>query len=217
MQPEKESGAWHAQAPRLSPKISLVALATTAATTTAEITARTTTTTTASRTFFFRAGNVDSEVTAIKRRTVQSVNGFLRLFRRAHGNEGKATRTTAHAIHHQVGLSHSAMRRKGVMQVVLSRIERQVPNEQFSTHLMFTVPRFTFALSKLFPTAGFQIITEPCSTEDLPCLGSDKLSKRRAKFTEKKIECKLFSDKFGGLDVLPFRACVQPCFIRRPH
>jgi len=29
--------------------------------------------------------------------------------------------------------------------------------------------------ARLFPTTGFQIITERCSTEDSPCAGSDKL------------------------------------------
>ena len=43
---------------------------------------------------------------------------------------------------------------------------------------MFTVLSITLFLSKLFPTIGFQIITEPRSTEDSPCPGSYKLSVR---------------------------------------
>jgi len=37
--------------------------------------------------------------------------------------------------------------------------------------LLFGVP---LAFSRLFPTAGFQIITEPCSPEDSPRLGSTR-------------------------------------------
>src|SRR6266699_671247 len=43
---------------------------------------------------------------------------------------------------------------------------------------MFSVLSITLFLSKLFPTTGFQIITEPRSTEDFPCPGSHKLSVR---------------------------------------
>ncbi|HYT60629.1 MAG TPA: hypothetical protein VEL06_10680, partial [Haliangiales bacterium] len=37
------------------------------------------------------------------------------------------------------------------------------------------------ALTRLFPTIGFQIITELCSPEDFPCRGIDKLSNSWAK------------------------------------
>jgi hypothetical protein len=39
--------------------------------------------------------------------------------------------------------------------------------------MMILVPR-RFAVSRLFPTTGFQIIIESGSTEDLPGLESDK-------------------------------------------
>ena len=38
---------------------------------------------------------------------------------------------------------------------------------------MFTCPRLTVPFSRLIPTIGFKIITEPSSLEDLPCLESD--------------------------------------------
>src|SRR6266705_7178813 len=42
---------------------------------------------------------------------------------------------------------------------------------------MFYCPTNT-ALTRLFPTFGFQIITERSSLEDLQCRGTDKLSNR---------------------------------------
>jgi hypothetical protein len=49
-----------------------------------------------------------------------------------------------------------------------------------------------FADSTLFPTAGFQIITERGSLEDLPCRGSDKPSIRRADFDKSKPKFKRY-------------------------
>ena len=43
---------------------------------------------------------------------------------------------------------------------------------------MFNCPRLNFAFTRLFPFIGFQIITEPSSLEDLPCLERDNLSIR---------------------------------------
>jgi len=40
---------------------------------------------------------------------------------------------------------------------------------------MFYCPTYA-VLTRLFPTTGFQIITEPGSLEDFPCRGIDKLS-----------------------------------------
>ena len=44
---------------------------------------------------------------------------------------------------------------------------------------MFYCPRLYCALTRLFPLTGFQIITEPSSPEDLPCLERDKRSIRQ--------------------------------------
>ncbi|HXR05559.1 MAG TPA: hypothetical protein VN836_12715 [Verrucomicrobiae bacterium] len=48
--------------------------------------------------------------------------------------------------------------------------------------MMFYCPRLNFASTRLFPLIGFQIITEPGSPEDLPCLERDKLSNRHLQF-----------------------------------
>jgi hypothetical protein len=37
--------------------------------------------------------------------------------------------------------------------------------------------------SKLFPTIGFRTINEPSSLEDLPAIGTDKLSNERASYS----------------------------------
>ena len=47
---------------------------------------------------------------------------------------------------------------------------------------MFYCPRLNFAFARLFPLIGFQIITEPGSLEDSPCLERDKLSNRPVKY-----------------------------------
>jgi hypothetical protein len=39
---------------------------------------------------------------------------------------------------------------------------------------MTNCPGLNFALTRLFPFIGFQIITEPGSLEDFPCLERDK-------------------------------------------
>jgi hypothetical protein len=41
-----------------------------------------------------------------------------------------------------------------------------------------------FALTRLFPFIGFQIITEPGSLEDLPCLERDKHLSDKANLTD---------------------------------
>jgi hypothetical protein len=72
------------------------------------------------------------------------------------------------------------VRREGVLQVVFSGVEGKIPYKQFITHVMFYCPRLNFALTRLFPLIGFQIITELSSPEDSPCRGSSVLSNRRA-------------------------------------
>jgi hypothetical protein len=39
---------------------------------------------------------------------------------------------------------------------------------------MFDCPRLNFAFNRLFPVIGFQIITEPGSLGDSPCLERNK-------------------------------------------
>ena len=120
------------------------AAATTAATTaTAVFTARSTaaaaTAATAWRTVFTGTCNVDGQCAAVQLFTIQCVNGSLSLFGRAHGDETKTAGTAANAVHHQVGFHDSAVRREGVLQVVLGGVEGKISHKQFRTHLMSTV------------------------------------------------------------------------------
>ena len=91
---------------------------------------------------------------------VQGGDGFLRFFRRAHGDETETARTAAHAVHHQVGFCDRPgapqRRRSGSFSVVL---KERFPAQIIYCSLMFYCPTNT-ALTRLFPTIGFQIITE---------------------------------------------------------
>ncbi len=123
-----------------------VATATAAATALAPAATVTATTTAAAATggtIFARTRDIHSQCAAVDRRAVQGVDGFLSLFRAGHGHEGKSARAAAHTIDHQIGFNDRAMRCERVLQIVLCRIERQVPDKQFGTHVMFDCPRLT--------------------------------------------------------------------------
>src|SRR6266568_5143381 len=160
--------------PRTSPDnraLTLVAI-----TATATSAAKFATATAASaRTLFARASDVDGEGAAVQLRAIQGVDGLLRLFGRAHRDEAEPTRFTRHAVHHQVGLDDRPVRREGVLEIVFGGVEGKISNKQFCTHVMFYCAT-NAAFTRLFPTIGFQIVTETSSLEDLPCRGIDKLS-----------------------------------------
>lgn len=65
---------------------------------------------------------------------------------------------------------------------------------------------------RLFPNAGSQIITEPGSLEDLPCLERDKLSNRRSKDGDFLPESNIYPQKLSAaLEPLPrlFRSSLN--------
>src|SRR5262245_41068722 len=95
-----------------------------------------TTTTAATRTFITRAGDIDGQCAAIPFLTVQRINGFLRLLRRAHRDEGKAAGPSAHFVEHQVGFRDRAERGERVLQVIFCGIEGKVSYKQSTTHVM---------------------------------------------------------------------------------
>src|SRR2546426_226178 len=163
------------------------------------------------RTLFARAGDVDREVAAVERRAVQGVDGLLCLLGRAHRNEAEPARFARNAVHHQVGLDNRAVRREGVLQIVLRGVEGKISNKQFCTHAMPYCPT-NAALTRLFPTIGFQIITEPSSPEDLPCRGIDKLSNSAAKMDHSEgIAILIFKNVFVRTDRRTFGAnLLQP-------
>ena len=124
-------------------------------------------------TLFLGSGNVHRQVPAIQRGSVHGFNGLLRLLGRAHRYEGKAPGATRHAVHHQVGLDHRAVCSECILEIVLSRVEREISNKQFRAHAILLLSfclRLTATFRRLFPTVGFQIVTEPSSLEDFPCL-----------------------------------------------
>jgi hypothetical protein len=158
--------------------ITIAAAAATAATTAAAavITTRaaaTAATAAATRAIFARACDVHRQGASVDFFAVERFDGFLGLFGCAHCDEAKTTRTSAHAIHHQVGLHDRAVRREGVVQIVFRGVEGKISYKQFVTHARYAV-QTTSAFTRLFPTAGFQTFTELRSLEDFPCLGSDK-------------------------------------------
>jgi hypothetical protein len=136
----------------------------TTATTAAKVASRTAVT---PGTLFFRARDVDRQSTITKRGAVHGRNGFLRFLGCGHGNEGKTTRTAAHPVHHEVGFDHCAVGGKCFLQFIFRCVEGEVPYKQFGAHFDDLVFK-SAAFRGLFPTAGFQIITEPSSPEDFP-------------------------------------------------
>src|SRR6266516_3615492 len=164
--------------PRLIiPRYLLVAITATAATaaTSAAIFATTAASTASARTLFAWASDVDGEGAAVQLRAIQGVDGLLRLFRRAHRDEAESTRFARYAVHQQVGLDDRAMRREVVLEIVFGGVEGKISNKQFCTHVLFYCAT-NAAFTRLFPTIGFQIVTETSSPEDFPCRGIDKLS-----------------------------------------
>src|SRR5262245_2315157 len=79
---------------------------------------------------------VHREVASIESGSIKSFNGFLRLLGGAHCYESKTTRTTAHAIGHQVGFDNGTMRGKRVLQVVFSGIEGKISYKYFCVHVI---------------------------------------------------------------------------------
>src|SRR5438552_18883756 len=64
---------------------------------------------TAGRTLFARLGLIHGQITPIQSMAVQGRNRLFRLLGRTHGHEGKASRTTAGAVHHEIGFQDGAV------------------------------------------------------------------------------------------------------------
>jgi hypothetical protein len=137
------------------------ATATAAATTAAAeaASAATAATAAAAGAFFTRAGNVDRQIPSVESGAVHRLDGLLGFFRTAHGDETEPAWTSAHAVDHQVGFHDRAMGRKGVLQVIFSSVEGKISYKQFGAHVMLIILSDK-PLHRLFPNAGFRIITE---------------------------------------------------------
>jgi len=65
---------------------------------------------------------------------MQRGNGSFRGFRRIHRDKGESAGAAAHFVHDKIHRSHGAMRTKGVLQIVLSRVEGKISYIQFRAH-----------------------------------------------------------------------------------
>src|SRR6266853_3309687 len=99
-----------------------------------------TTTAAAAGALFARLGDIDREGAAIQLLAVQGVNGLLSFLGGAHGDESEAAGAAGHAIHHQVGFGDRAMRREGVLQVVLGDLRGNNTKKQVITHVIIYYP-----------------------------------------------------------------------------
>ncbi len=92
---------------------------------------------------------VHGQITAVQVRTIHGVDGGLGFLRRAHRHESEAAGPAARAVNHQIGFQNRAVRRKSVLQIVLSRVEGDVSYKQFCVHvndLTDSIPNFTMRL-----------------------------------------------------------------------
>ena len=89
------------------------------------------TATTTATALFARFGDVYRQRPAVDAFAIKRVDCRLRLFRRAHGDEPKATWTSAVAIRRQTGLQHCAMGGEHVLKSVFGCVEGKISNEQF--------------------------------------------------------------------------------------
>jgi hypothetical protein len=126
----------------------------------------------AAATFLARARDIYRQVPAIHTGAIQRIHSLLRFFLRAHGDEAESARATRGAVGHQIGFEHSAVGGKSILQIIFSRVKREVSNKQFVIHSVMCL----YISFRVFPGIGLGIITELSSTEDLPRFESDELS-----------------------------------------
>src|SRR5437867_1661026 len=89
------------------------------------------TATAAAAAFFARAGNVYGQGPTAEFLSVEGVDSSLRLFRRAHRDEGESARTAANTIHHQISFNDGSMGCERVLKIVFRGVEGKVSHEQF--------------------------------------------------------------------------------------
>jgi hypothetical protein len=109
---------------------------------------------------FARAGFVDRKVTAIHVLSVQCGHSGISAFLGFHGDKAETARAAAEFVHDQIDAGDRAMLAKEVLELIFRGVIRQISDVEFSTHddLLCFVDRLL--LPRLFPTIGFQIITE---------------------------------------------------------
>jgi len=95
------------------------------------IAATTTKTAAAASALFTGFGDIHGQRSAINAFAIERLDCGFCLFRAAHGDKAKATRTPSFAVHHQVGLEDSAVGGKHVLKIVFGCVEGKISNEQF--------------------------------------------------------------------------------------
>jgi len=119
-----KNGTWFYPSPAAKTYLrSITATAATAAVFT------TTSTATAGRAFFTRLGDVDREGATVHVLAVHAFDGFLGFLGGTHGDESESARTAGFPVHHHIGFSDRAERRKRVVQAVFSCIEGKISYE----------------------------------------------------------------------------------------
>jgi len=125
--------------------------------------------TAATATFFARARDIYRQITAVHIGAIQRSHRFLGFFFSAHRNEAESARAAGGAVGHQIRFEHSAVGSESILEIIFSRVKREVSNKQLVIHSVMSFGRISF---RVFPVIGLGIITELSSPEDLPRLGN---------------------------------------------
>src|SRR5437773_1874835 len=121
----------------------------------------------AGRALFARAGFAHRQTAPAEIRAAQGFDrrfGFLGV---AHGDEGKPARASAEFIGDEIDGADQAVGGKSGLQIVLGGVEGKISYEYFCSHNDDVLNFRRLPETRLFPTAGFQTITEETSTDDL--------------------------------------------------
>jgi hypothetical protein len=117
----------------------------------------------AGSTFFPWTSLVNRQRSSVHFLAVQSLDRCFCALAGFHGNETKASRATTKFIHQQIDVGYRTVLGKKILEFVLSCTIREIPDVKSCTHVMTFRCRPTVSFQTLFPTAGFQIITENTS------------------------------------------------------
>jgi len=129
--------------------------------------------TAATATFFARARDIYRQITAVHIGAIQRSHRFLGFFFSAHRNEAESARAAGGAVGHQIRFEHSAVGSESILEIIFSRVKREVSNKQLVIHSVMSFGRISF---RVFPVIGLGIITELSSPEDLPRFERDEFS-----------------------------------------
>jgi hypothetical protein len=157
---DKLLAAVFAASASIASAIPTVTTAAAATTTTATATAVAATTAAATRTIFTGACFVDGQCAAIDAFAIKGLDGSISAFFILHGDKGETARAAAEFVHDQIDFENSAVRGEHILKLVFGSVEGKISYKQFRAHDDFTILTLTDSPFELFPTIGFQIITE---------------------------------------------------------